>query len=226
MEDKIKLIIDSEDKKNPLTDEEISSQLGMLREIVTEYRREQGIPDSRERRKALIIKDAVDILRDNINISERSFAKELNDRGYMVARFAAANIKKQALELVKGNYESSYEKKEAGQIFADEKKEHDPFESIIGYEGSLKLQVNQAKAAILYPPKGLHTLLLGPSGVGKSHMAEAMYNFAKTTKNFSENVPFMVFNCADYADNPQLLLSQLFGHVKDHLLEPMSIRKV
>lgn len=77
VEDKIKLIIDSEDKKNPLTDEEISSQLGMLREIVTEYRREQGIPDSRERRKALIIKDAVDILRDNINISERSFAKEL-----------------------------------------------------------------------------------------------------------------------------------------------------
>lgn len=214
VEDKIKLIIDSEDKKNPLTDEEISSQLGMLRELVTEYRREQGIPDSRERRKALIIKDAVDILRDNINISERGFAKELNDRGYIVARFAAANIKKQALELVKDNNESLYEKKEAGQILLDEKKEHDPFESIIGYEGSLKLQVNQAKAAILYPPKGLHTLLLGPSGVGKSHMAEAMYNFAKTTKNFSEDVPFMVFNCADYADNPQLLLSQLFGHVK------------
>jgi Sigma-54 interaction domain. len=26
--------------------------------------------------------------------------------------------------------------------------------------------------------------------------------------------PFIVFNCADYADNPQLLMSQLFGYVK------------
>jgi len=57
-------------------------------------------------------------------------------------------------------------------------------------------------------------LLLGPSGVGKSYVAEIMYAFAKTTKNFTSESPFMVFNCADYADNPQLLLSQLFGHAK------------
>lgn len=214
MEDKIKLIIDSEDKKNPLTDEEVSKQLGILREVVTEYRKEHNIPDSRERRKAFIIKDAMGILKTNINISERNFTKALNEKGYMVARFAAANIKKQALELLASNGEVLNNVKQDDKKNINEEQENDPFKTIIGYEGSLKLQVNQAKASILYPPKGLHTLLLGPSGVGKSHMAEAMYNFAKTTKNFSENAPFMVFNCADYADNPQLLLSQLFGHIK------------
>ena len=25
---------------------------------------------------------------------------------------------------------------------------------------------------------------------------------------------FVIFNCSEYADNPQLLLSHLFGHVK------------
>ena len=57
-------------------------------------------------------------------------------------------------------------------------------------------------------------LILGPSGVGKSHLADAMYEFAKSTKNFNDNSKYIVFNCADYADNPQLLLSQLFGSVK------------
>ena len=41
-----------------------------------------------------------------------------------------------------------------------------------------------------------------------------MYKFAKGTNNFKEDCEFIVFNCADYADNPQLLLSQLFGSVK------------
>ena len=57
-------------------------------------------------------------------------------------------------------------------------------------------------------------LILGPSGVGKSYLADAMYEFAKSTKNFDDKSKYIVFNCADYADNPQLLLSQLFGSVK------------
>ena len=36
-----------------------------------------------------------------------------------------------------------------------------PFEMLLGYNSSLLSQVRQAKAAIVYPPKGLHTLLLG-----------------------------------------------------------------
>jgi transcriptional regulator with AAA-type ATPase domain len=42
------------------------------------------------------------------------------------------------------------------------------FKDIIGSEGSLKVQISLAKAAVLYPPHGLHTLIVGPSGSGKS----------------------------------------------------------
>ena len=94
------------------------------------------------------------------------------------------------------------------------KNKNNNLREIIGYHGSLRNQVRQAEAAILYPPHGLHTLILGPSGVGKSFFAEAMYKFAINSSNFKNNAPFIVFNCADYAENPQLLLSQLFGYVK------------
>lgn len=85
------------------------------------------------------------------------------------------------------------------------------FSSLIGGKGSLKKSVQQAKAAILYPPNGLHTLLLGPTGVGKTMFAELMYKFAIERGVLSIDAPFIAFNCADYANNPQLLLAHLFG---------------
>lgn len=51
----------------------------------------------------------------------------------------------------------------------------DIFIEIIGYNQSLKNAVQQAKAAIIYPPNGLHTLLYGEIGTGKSMFAEIMY---------------------------------------------------
>jgi transcriptional regulator with AAA-type ATPase domain/transcriptional regulatory protein LevR/mannitol/fructose-specific phosphotransferase system IIA component (Ntr-type) len=213
-EHKIMELINAEDKKNPYIDEEIAKELGVLREVVTEYRRKNNIPDSRQRRKEFIIRDAVEILRKDIKISDRNFTKELNNSGYKIARFAASNIKKEAFTHLECNADDTYIESNTINIEEDEEKKFDPFSAIIGYESGLKLQVNQAKAAILYPPNGLHTLLLGGSGVGKSYMAEIMHDFAKTTENFSPDAPFMLFNCADYADNPQLLLSQLFGHAK------------
>ncbi|WP_202709868.1 sigma 54-interacting transcriptional regulator [Sporosalibacterium faouarense] len=91
----------------------------------------------------------------------------------------------------------------------------DPFKALVGSNSSLKTQIDQAKAAIMYPPNGLHTLIIGPSGVGKTTFANTMYLYAKKAKNLSEDAyPFISFNCSDYYNNPQLLLSQLFGHVK------------
>lgn len=97
--------------------------------------------------------------------------------------------------------------------------EHDiPFSNIIGSEGSIKAQIELAKAAIVYPPNGLHTLICGESGVGKSLMAEAMWRYGSQIwarqGQGNEKIPFVTFCCADYADNSQLLLSQLFGYVK------------
>ncbi len=76
---------------------------------------------------------------------------------------------------------------------------------------SLKDCVEQAKAAILYPPKGMNCLILGNTGVGKSMFASLMHNYAVEMNVKSADSPFIVFNCADYSNNPQLLTSQLFG---------------
>jgi transcriptional regulator with AAA-type ATPase domain/transcriptional regulatory protein LevR len=91
---------------------------------------------------------------------------------------------------------------------------NDTFSLIIGTDKSLKRQVELAKAAILYPPNGLHTIITGPTGVGKSTFAEVMYRFAIEMKRIPPNAAFVLFNCADYANNAQLLLSHLFGYVK------------
>lgn len=88
------------------------------------------------------------------------------------------------------------------------------FDIIIGSDGSLKNQIKQAIAAIIYPSNGLHTFLIGPTGVGKTTFAELMYHYALETGRLSPRAPYVIFNCADYAGNPHLLLSHLFGHVK------------
>jgi transcriptional regulator with AAA-type ATPase domain/transcriptional regulatory protein LevR len=72
----------------------------------------------------------------------------------------------------------------------------------------------QAKAAILYPPKGMHILILGETGVGKSMFAGLIHKYAVQMERMERNSPLIIFNCADYANNPQLLLSQLFGSKK------------
>lgn len=128
--------------------------------------------------------------------------------GYKVERYAASNIKKEIIAKL-----DSKEDKEEISINS-EVEEKNYFKNVVGYDGSLRVQIAQAQAAVSYPPHGLHVLILGPSGVGKSHLADAMYEFAKYTKNFNESSKYIIFNCADYADNPQLLLSQLFGSVK------------
>lgn len=90
-------------------------------------------------------------------------------------------------------------------------KNENSLDSLVGAESSLQVAIQQAKAAILYPPNGLHTIILGETGVGKSMFAEAMYLFAKESNVLKEKAPFIRFNCADYADNPQLVMAQIFG---------------
>lgn len=88
------------------------------------------------------------------------------------------------------------------------------FDTIIGGSTSLKKCIHQAKAAMIYPPKGLHTLLLGATGVGKTMFGELMHEFSIESGVLSSDSPFITFNCADYANNPQLLISHLFGSKK------------
>lgn len=93
-------------------------------------------------------------------------------------------------------------------------KQGDVFTRIIGSSGSMRNAVEQAKAAILYPPRGLNCLITGPTGSGKTFFAHAMFQFAQSQQVIDENRELVVFNCADYANNPELLMSHLFGYVK------------
>ena len=91
-------------------------------------------------------------------------------------------------------------------IEPDNEKENkeEPFSCIIGNSGSLAVQIQLAKAAVCYPPYGLHTLLLGATGVGKTMLAREIWKYS--VKERGKNIPFVSLNCAEYADNPQLLM--------------------
>lgn len=73
------------------------------------------------------------------------------------------------------------------------------FSGFIGAEGSLTTHINSAKAAIMYPPNGLHTIILGSTGVGKSTFAQIMFQYGQEIGRFSNKSPFIHFNCADYS---------------------------
>lgn len=87
----------------------------------------------------------------------------------------------------------------------------DAFHQLVGANDSLKVPIQKAKAAILYPPRGLHTIIFGETGTGKSLFAECMYHFARESGMLPASAPFVAFNCADYAQNPQLLFGHIFG---------------
>ncbi|MBB6697243.1 sigma 54-interacting transcriptional regulator [Clostridium algidicarnis] len=89
-------------------------------------------------------------------------------------------------------------------------KENANFNMLIGNDKSLEKCIQQAKASMLYPPKGLHTLILGPSGVGKTMFAELMYKFGVENNLLKPNSPFVSFNCSDYANNPYVKPLQKF----------------
>lgn len=226
MKEKIAAIIKTENLKRPWTDEEIARQLGVLREDVTNTRGAMGIEDSRGRRRPVVLNAMKGILAAKPDISDRALSKALEEMGFEAKKFAVSRLRQE----LAGQWEAEgHQQKqelagiepveaetamEAAMEPATESKAREVFSAFIGYDGSVKHQIAKAQAAILYPPMGLHCLLYGPSGVGKSFLAELMFAYACQTENFGSHVPYFEFNCADYADNPQLLLAQLFGYSK------------
>lgn len=104
------------------------------------------------------------------------------------------------------------EQQSYGKTYVKKHTVEDIFKKMIGAKGSMRTPVEQAKAAILYPPKGLNCLITGPTGSGKTYFAHAMFQFALLNKVIDADKKLIVFNCADYAHNPELLMSHLFGY--------------
>ncbi|NPV69220.1 MAG: sigma 54-interacting transcriptional regulator [Firmicutes bacterium] len=215
-------VIAGEDPRRPFSDREIAERLSISRSMVTLMRKSAGIADSRARLQAHLV-SAIGEVAGNRRLSNRELTLRLRQQGYSVSRSV---VKKTAETLGHDqvSHGASVESEmpaavpntptiaHRGTRPAGKVDEDDPFSRLLGSSGSLKPIIQQAKAAVLYPPHGLHTLILGPAGVGKNELAEAMYHFAQDIRGRA--IPFVTFNCADYAENPQLLLSQLFGHVK------------
>lgn len=168
------------------------------------------------------ISEALDIVRTNVSkelnvlVREGKLSKS-NGRPvrYVLGHPSTLPVKKPAV-----NAEYAKRKQQITGIFQAQAVDQytpdikqDVFENMIGRNDSLKNQVGQAKAAILYPPHGLNVLITGPTGSGKTYFANAMYRYA-VNQGVLKKPSFTTFNCADYAHNPQLLMSHLFGYVK------------
>ncbi|MDU7132646.1 MAG: sigma 54-interacting transcriptional regulator [Enterobacteriaceae bacterium] len=88
------------------------------------------------------------------------------------------------------------------------------FSSLIGATGSLKTAVELCLAAVNYPDGGLPVLVTGESVVGKSYLAQLLHQYACETGILAPGTKLVELNCADYANNPELLSGALFGYVK------------
>ncbi|MFS0603863.1 sigma 54-interacting transcriptional regulator [Peribacillus frigoritolerans] len=96
----------------------------------------------------------------------------------------------------------------------EEAKQQQYFSSLIGADGSLKKVIEQIKSTVFYPVRGLPILLHGPTGTGKSMLAKMVWEYSIKNGVLEKDAVFLSFNCAQYANNPELLSSNLFGHEK------------
>ncbi|MBO0477410.1 sigma 54-interacting transcriptional regulator [Vagococcus sp. DIV0080] len=142
------------------------------------------------------------------SLSATAISQELDIDRSNVSRLLSDLYKEGKLERIEGR-PVLYQVKEVSVVKTDNQLVS--FDHLVGREDSLKLSIQQAKAAMLYPPRGLHTILFGESGTGKSLFAECMYEFGLSSESLPKEAPFISFNCADYAQTPQLLFSHIFG---------------
>ena len=94
------------------------------------------------------------------------------------------------------------------------KNKEEDFQTLIGYDGSLRSVVETCKASLSYPPNGLPTLLYGPTGTGKSLIVKKMYEYGIYHHIFKSDSQYVHVNCSEYANNPELLTAYLFGYKK------------
>lgn len=88
------------------------------------------------------------------------------------------------------------------------------FDCFVGHNGSMSMIIEKAKAAVLYPLNGLPLLIGGKTGVGKTTFAKLLYEYARRAGRICAESQFVSFNCADYSNNPQLIMAQLFGYAR------------
>lgn len=146
------------------------------------------------------------------------YLNQLNENGLLVKintrpvyYFHKASFDEHFFSLNKTIYSSITEIETEKPLFQRKK---DLFSLLIGSDKSLSRSVEQIKSALYYPDNGLPVLITGESGTGKSFLVRLIYEYCLENELIEEQAPFITLNCAQYADNPELLTSNLFGHVE------------
>lgn len=118
-----------------------------------------------------------------------------------------ASFEKENYKLKKSVYQSVTK-------LEQENSNQDLLKRFVQINPSLKESIERVRAAVLYPNGGLPLLINGESGTGKSYLVSLINRFCRTHKLIKKSAPFITINCAQYADNPELLTSNLFGYKK------------
>ena len=160
--EKLKSIIEEEDIRNPYTDVEISKLINVNRSEITSTRISLKIKDSRGRRRKLLVNDVQLILEKDKSASIRKITNRLNEIGYKISRNSLFNLLKEIKtpteDLLVMNEKKNNNNNNNTNLIKDEVS-FDAFDSLIGSKGSLKQKIELAKAAILYPENGIHTMV-------------------------------------------------------------------
>ncbi|OYD06902.1 sigma 54-interacting transcriptional regulator [Paludifilum halophilum] len=143
--------------------------------------------------------------------SAKEIGKQLQLDRSTASRYLNELVKKERARKVPGRPVLYLPAKTGDPALELEDRWRERFPSLVGARDSLRPHLEEAMAALLYPPRGLPLLLYGETGVGKSYLARSLYQAARKEGRFKDSAPFIAFNCSEYAQNPELLVSQLFG---------------
>ena len=100
IEDTILELIETENKKMPLTDNDIAERVNTTRAYITQFRKEKNVPNSNQRREEILRNDIKKIIKeDKLTsdklISDNMLSKRLLDIGYDISRYSVTQVRRQ-----------------------------------------------------------------------------------------------------------------------------------
>lgn len=200
--------IQKESRTNPLTDLELSKLLNCERAYVTKVRKKHKISSRNERYKRYLMETLEELRLPYEQTNEDQLIKILNQNGFTLTRYMSK-------ELLKDLHKTKSKKVKNAQALEEE-----GFEELIGIGDSLKNVVRLAKSSIIFPGKGLPTLLVGERGVGKWTIAKLMYLYGKSVGKFLETMEFHEIHCGDYSEQSEELRRLLESYLIKNTSEP------
>ena len=166
-----------------------------------------GVIKEMSKAKERVLKE-VQLLPDGMAIDTRDLAQKLSLSRSVVSHYLNQLVKDNKIQKI------AERPVKWTKVAIKSPNKHVSFEDVIGSNGSLRKAVEQLSAAAAYPPNGLNVLITGNSGVGKSFLAHKLFSYSKKIGVISTKAPYIVLNCANYANNPELISSMLFGYVQ------------